>query len=172
MKITKTLKGAVVGKVFKPDEKEKFYVTLDRVKATNYECDARIYFGDRGEFNGGLILIGTQPREASVTHCFLRFTRYEALQFPQAFRNVLMRENRVVTCSIRRTSNGSIYEINYNRYGYKIQATANSLIELKGKFIEAVNAAFETPENAPQSAQDGKQTRVQAATPDGAASTH
>ncbi len=142
MNKNETLRGAVIGRVYKASEKEEFFAMLKYLEDAKLKADARIYLRDFGEFDGGIILSEIQPRKEIEVPYFLRFTRYEALRFPLEFRKLLRRQNNTVTGTITRSVCGTIYEAHFTRYGYNIVVTDNiSLMHLKEKFIKAVNAA-------------------------------
>lgn len=138
MEATK-IKGAVIGKIFKADEKAEFIEVNNYLQRSNVEYEIRFFFKDR-EFAGGLILTEKQPRDEIKIPCFLRISRYELRELPFPLRRLIKSNDNVINCTITRTPVGTTYEARFNRDGYNIAVTATTLSELKSKFIEAAIA--------------------------------
>lgn len=73
---------------------------------------------------------------------FLNFTNKEISKMPKAFRHTFIAEGKIICYRKRKRGKVSCsYEARYRRHGYNISVSAQNLIDLKQRFIEALHAA-------------------------------
>ncbi len=73
---------------------------------------------------------------------FLNFTNKEISKMPKSFRHTFIAEGKVICYRKRKRGKVSCsYEARYRRHGYNISISATNLIDLKGRFIDALHAA-------------------------------
>ncbi len=92
-----------------------------------------------GKENGGEL---TAPPPLDKTTCgFLKFTDKEISNMPKSFRHTFIADGKVICyrkrmrCKIFATYS---YEARYRRHGYNVSVTASNLIDLKKRFIQAL----------------------------------
>ena len=73
---------------------------------------------------------------------FLKFNNEEISKMPKSFRHTFIAEGKVICYRKRKRGVVSCsYEARYRRHGFNISVSAPNLIDLKKRFIEALNAA-------------------------------
>ena len=82
------------------------------------------------------------PQHSENLSGFLKFSDKEISNMPKAFRHTFIAEGKAICYRKRKRGVVSCsYEARYRRHGFNISVSAPNLIDLKKRFIEALNAA-------------------------------
>ena len=86
--------------------------------------------------------VSAPPPNDNDLRGFLKFDAKEISKMPKSFRHTFIAEGKVIC--YRKRIRGKVscsYEARYRRHGFNISVSANDLIKLKDRFIEALHAA-------------------------------